>query len=100
MTSATSMSSSGGASVSLDYNFPLVGDFVGVLRGDESYVGNRLDAFSSASSQRQDLPAYAKLDLHAGTLYNPWTLEHVGQRSVSRGRSCLGRLRCCREEAS
>ncbi|MGH8290526.1 MAG: TonB-dependent receptor [Steroidobacteraceae bacterium] len=61
--------------VSLDYNFPIVGDFEGVVGGDESYVGYRLDAFSSVSAQRQNLPAYAKLNLHAGTTFKSWTVN-------------------------
>jgi outer membrane receptor protein involved in Fe transport len=59
--------------LSVDYNFPLTGDFRGIVGGALSYVGDRLDAFSSASPQRQDLPAYAKLDLHVGTTFKSWT---------------------------
>jgi iron complex outermembrane recepter protein len=72
--------------LSLDYNFPLVSDVRGVVGGALSYVGDRLDAFSSASPERQDLPAYAKLDLHAGTTYNSWTANlYVNNVTDKRG---------------
>jgi iron complex outermembrane recepter protein len=72
--------------LSLDYNFPLASDFRGFLGGALSYVGDRLDAFSSAGPQRQDLPAYAKLDLHAGTTYNSWTANlYVNNVADKRG---------------
>jgi iron complex outermembrane receptor protein len=59
--------------LSLDYKFPLGSDLKGFVGGALSYVGDRLDAFSSASPQRTNLPGYAKLDLRAGTTYNSWT---------------------------
>ena len=72
--------------LSLDYNFPLANDLRGVVGGALSYVGDRLDAFSSASPERQDLPAYAKLDLHAGTTYNSWTANlYVNNVTDKRG---------------
>jgi iron complex outermembrane recepter protein len=72
--------------LSLDYNFPLVNDFKGFVGGGLSYVGDRLDAFSSASPQRTDLPAYAKLDLHAGTTFNSWTANlYVNNATDKRG---------------
>ena len=61
-------------------------DLKGVVGGALSYVGDRLDAFSSASPQRQDLPAYAKLDLHAGTKYDSWTANlYVNNVTDKRG---------------
>jgi iron complex outermembrane recepter protein len=72
--------------VSADYNFPLIGNFKGFVGGVESYVGYRQDAFSAASTQRQDLPAYAKLDLRAGTTYNTWTVNfYVNNVADKRG---------------
>lgn len=72
--------------VSLDYNFPLVNDIRGFAGGALSYVGDRLDAFSSASPQRTDLPGYAKLDLHAGTTWNTWTANvYVNNVADKRG---------------
>jgi outer membrane receptor protein involved in Fe transport len=61
--------------LSSNYDFPLVSDIKGFVGGVLSYVGDRQDAFSAVSAQRQDLPAYAKLDLHAGSKYNSWTLN-------------------------
>ena len=61
--------------LSLDYQFPIVNDLKGVVGGALSYVGDREDAFSSVSLQRQYLPGYAKLDLRAGTTYDSWTLN-------------------------
>jgi iron complex outermembrane recepter protein len=72
--------------VSADYNFPLANDLKGFVGGALSYVGDRLDAFSSASPQRTDLPAYAKLDLHAGTNYDSWTANiYVNNVTDKRG---------------
>lgn len=72
--------------LSADYNFPLVSDVRGFVGGALSYVGDRLDAFSAASPERQDLPAYAKLDLHAGTTYNTWTVNlYVNNVTDKRG---------------
>jgi len=54
--------------------------------GALSYVGDRLDAFSSVSPQRQDLPEYTKLDLHAGTTWNSWTANiYVNNVTDERG---------------
>jgi outer membrane receptor protein involved in Fe transport len=61
--------------VSLNYDFPIARNFVGFAGGAVSYVGDREDAFSAASPQRQDLPGYAKLDLRAGTKYDSWTVN-------------------------
>ena len=72
--------------VSLDYNFPLVNDIRGFAGGALSYVGDRLDAFSSAGPQRTDLPGYAKLDLHAGTTWDTWTANvYVNNVADKRG---------------
>jgi len=72
--------------MSLDYAFPLVSDINGFVGGALSYVGDRQDAFSSSGPERQDLPAYAKLDLHAGTKYNSWTVNlYVNNVTDKRG---------------
>jgi len=61
-------------------------DIKGFVGGEVSYVGDREDAFSAVSPQRQDLPAYAKLDLHAGTKYNSWTVNfYVNNVTDKRG---------------
>jgi hypothetical protein len=72
--------------LSLDYAFPLVSDINGFVGGALSYVGDRQDAFSSSGPERQDLPAYAKLDLHAGTKYNSWAVNlYVNNVTDKRG---------------
>jgi len=72
--------------LSLNYDFPLMADIKGFVGGEVSYVGDREDAFSAVSPQRQDLPAYAKLDLHAGTKYNSWTVNfYVNNVTDKRG---------------
>jgi iron complex outermembrane recepter protein len=60
---------------SLNYEFPLLSDVRGFAGGALSYVGDRQDAFSSSGPERQDLPAYAKLDLHTGANWNTWNLN-------------------------
>jgi iron complex outermembrane recepter protein len=72
--------------LSLNYDFPLMADMKGFVGGALSYVGDRQDAFSSVSAERQDLPAYAKLDLRAGTKYNSWTVNfYVNNVTDKRG---------------
>jgi len=72
--------------LSAEYNFPLGSDLRGFVGGALSYVGDRLDAFSSASPQRTDLPAYGKLDLRAGTTYDSWTANvYVNNVTDKRG---------------
>ena len=61
------------ASGSLDYDFPL-GRLTGGVGGALSYVGNRIGAFQAAP-ERQDLPGYAKTDLHASVRSVQWTLD-------------------------
>jgi iron complex outermembrane recepter protein len=58
-----------------NYEFPLAADMKGFVGGELSYVGDRQDAFSSVSAERQDLPAYAKLDLRTGTTFDSWTVN-------------------------
>jgi outer membrane receptor protein involved in Fe transport len=73
-------------SLSLNYDFPLMLDTRGFVGGALSYVGDRQDAFSSSSAQRQDLPAYAKLDLRTGAKYDSWTLNvYVNNVTDKRG---------------
>ena len=72
--------------LSVDYNFPLASDIKGFVGGVLSYVGEREDAFSAASPQRQELPAYAKLDLRAGANYDSWTANlYVNNVADKRG---------------
>jgi outer membrane receptor protein involved in Fe transport len=60
--------------ISLDQEFPLWGEVMGSLGADVSYVGNRVSYFR-ATSQRQDLPAYAQTDLRASLRYDTWTVN-------------------------
>jgi outer membrane receptor protein involved in Fe transport len=72
--------------VSLNYDYPLMSDVTGFVGGALDYVGDRQDAFSSVSAQRQDLPAYAKLDLRTGAKYDSWTLNvYVNNVTDKRG---------------
>jgi outer membrane receptor protein involved in Fe transport len=72
--------------VSTTYDFPLTTDMKGFVGGALTYVGDRQDAFSSVSVERQDLPAYAKLDLRAGTKYDSWTANlYVNNVTDKRG---------------
>jgi iron complex outermembrane recepter protein len=72
--------------LSLNYDFPLTTDMKGFVGGALTYVGDRQDAFSSVSTERQDLPAYAKLDLRAGTKYDSWTANlYVNNVTDKRG---------------
>jgi iron complex outermembrane recepter protein len=72
--------------LTLNYDFPLTTDVKGFVGGALTYVGDRQDAFSSVSVERQDLPAYAKLDLRAGTKYDSWTANlYVNNVTDKRG---------------
>jgi iron complex outermembrane receptor protein len=74
------------ANLSLNYDFPLASDITGFVGAAMSYVGDREDAFSSVSPQRQDLPAYAKLDLRAGAKFDSWTVNfYVNNVADKRG---------------
>ena len=63
-------------SVSLQQDFPITSLVTGSLGGSVSYVGDRLAEFTSpppTPPARQDLPAYARTDAHAGLRYGPWS---------------------------
>jgi iron complex outermembrane recepter protein len=60
--------------------FPLGPEVMGSVGGDLSYVGDRTGVFTPQASPtdipaRQDLPAYTKVDLHAGANYGSWMLN-------------------------
>jgi iron complex outermembrane receptor protein len=62
-------------SVSIEQRFP-IGNVTGTVGGTVSYVGDRLGIFStSTSAPRQDLPEYARTDLHLGAEYHTWTFN-------------------------
>jgi outer membrane receptor protein involved in Fe transport len=65
--------------VSLEQKFRLTNDVTGFVGGAESYVGDRLGVFLATSGglpqPRQEFPAYAKTDLHAGVSADAWTVN-------------------------
>jgi iron complex outermembrane receptor protein len=60
--------------LSVDEKFTVADGWTGFVGGDLSYVGDRL-GFFTATSQRTDFPSYAKVDLHAGTKHDAWTVN-------------------------
>ncbi|MBS0420048.1 MAG: TonB-dependent receptor [Proteobacteria bacterium] len=50
---------------SVEQRFPIAGDLQGLVGGSVSYVGDRKGVFTS-STERQDLPSYARTDLRLG----------------------------------
>jgi iron complex outermembrane receptor protein len=60
------------SNVSAEQNFPLADRATLFVGGMVSYVGARLDVFTS-TPQRQDLPAYTKTDFRGGLRYEDWT---------------------------
>jgi len=78
--------------VSMEQRFPLtalVRGATGFVGGDVSYVPNRLGQFASVylfPPERQDLPAYTKVDLRAGIDYDTWTVNlYVNNVADKRG---------------
>jgi outer membrane receptor protein involved in Fe transport len=66
------------ANVSFEQSFPLASHLTGFGGVAASYVGDRQGEFASiyaTTPERQDLPAYTKLDLRAGARYDAWTLD-------------------------
>ena len=67
--------------LSLEQRFPLTAlmhGATGFVGGDVSYVPDRLGQFASiylTTPERQDLPAYTKIDLRAGLDYDTWRLN-------------------------
>jgi iron complex outermembrane receptor protein len=63
--------------ISVDEEFPIVGQVKGFAGASMSYAGERQGAFQTlqpaGSPQRQVFPAYAKTDLRAGVRYDSWT---------------------------
>jgi iron complex outermembrane receptor protein len=59
--------------VSLDQEFPLGGAVSGFVGAVVSYVGDRKGEFVAASTPRQDLPSYTRVDLRTGAKYSSWT---------------------------
>jgi len=74
--------------ISLDQNFPLVGDLTGFGGITVSYVGDRQGTFLP-SAQRPVYPAYARTDLRAGIKYAQWT-ANLFATNVTDKRGLLG----------
>jgi iron complex outermembrane receptor protein len=62
-------------SLSADQQFPLTSQTAGFLGASLSYVGPREDIFLSSPGTRQYLPPYAKTDLRAGLIGDPWKVS-------------------------
>jgi outer membrane receptor protein involved in Fe transport len=58
--------------LSLQGTWPLTGAVTAMAGGSLSYVGQRQGGFTG-SALRQDLPGYARTDLHAGATFSAWT---------------------------
>jgi len=63
--------------VSANQAFVLTSSVTGFAEATLSYVGDRKGVFAAAQSsgQRQDYPAYAKLDLPSGLTYGSWAMN-------------------------
>jgi iron complex outermembrane recepter protein len=60
--------------LSADQQFALVGRLKGFAGATIAYVGERLGNFPDQfQTQRQEFPAYAKIDLRTGLKYDTWT---------------------------
>jgi iron complex outermembrane recepter protein len=78
--------------LSLEQTFPLTAlspGVTGFVGGSVSYVPDRVGQFSSvylSPPERQDLPAYTKIDLRAGVHYDTWSLNlYVNNLADKRG---------------
>jgi outer membrane receptor protein involved in Fe transport len=61
---------------SIEHEFPLAGTLRGFAGADVSYVGERLNQFtSSATVTRRKFPAYAKTDVRVGARSDAWTFN-------------------------
>ncbi len=73
--------------VSVEDNFPVIGNWTGFVGGAFSYVGDRLGLFEGGPpdvSPRPYLPPYAKLDLRGGLRYDTWTISLFANNVVDR----------------
>jgi len=61
-------------SIRQDFPFPHWNNVTGFIGGDVSYVGDRVAGFNTGP-QRQDLPAYTKVDLRTGITDGLWTVN-------------------------
>jgi len=80
---------SGHFSVQQDFSFS--SSLSGFVGASVSYVGERLSDFW-ANAQRQDLPGYAQLDLHAGVRRDSWTVNAFVTNVADKRGLLAGRL--------
>jgi iron complex outermembrane recepter protein len=74
--------------ISVEEEFPISSQWNGYVGGVVSYVGDREGVFRGETAgvpqPRQDLPGYARADIHAGVKYDSWTtnfyLNNVADR--------------------
>jgi hypothetical protein len=72
--------------LSIEDAFPIGGALDGFAGAAVSYVGSRQDAFAAGTASRFFLPAYTKIDFHAGFDYDPWVATlFVTNATDSRG---------------
>lgn len=71
---------SGSVSIEQEFTLPNAQGFAGAV---VAYVGDRLGNFV-ATPQRQDLPAYTKLDLHAGIRRDSWTITAYANNATDK----------------
>jgi iron complex outermembrane receptor protein len=73
------------ANLTVDDEFSLARNVTGFVGAAESYIGERDDVFSASSSTpRAQLPAYAKLDLHAGVRYESWKFSAFANNAANK----------------
>jgi iron complex outermembrane recepter protein len=83
-------------SLSADQDFQISDQWTGFVGGTVAYVGRRFGDFpSEATSLRSVFPSYTTLDLRAGALTGPWTVNVfarnvTNERGVLASRSLLG----------
>ncbi|MFA6229260.1 MAG: TonB-dependent receptor [Rhodanobacter sp.] len=63
------------ATVGVDYNFQLGGNWSGFAGASYNYVGQRETDFLPVPGPRLTAPGYHGIDLHAGAYYDAWTLQ-------------------------
>jgi outer membrane receptor protein involved in Fe transport len=74
--------------LSVDQDFLIANGWTGFAGIAESYVGGRLFSFQS-TPERQEYPAYSKLDVHAGARHSSWTIN-LYAKNVANSRGLIG----------
>jgi len=73
-------------SVSIDQEMLITNGLSGVVGGTVSYVGDREGVFAAAGgpNERQDFPAYTKVDLRAGIKWDGWSVSAFANNLTDR----------------